>query len=80
MDKALGENKAKYTHAGSLFLALQERGASRGQSDFNVSNRCRGRGMAKEGMEADTWNHLSLGPIPSLHPSRRHQSQPCVSH
>lgn len=60
MEKALGENTAKYIHSGPMLLALQERGASGGQSDFNISNQCRGRGRA-EGMEVDTWSCLPLG-------------------
>lgn len=49
MQKALGENKAKYTHAGSMLLAPQERGASGGRSDFNISNQCREEEWQKKG-------------------------------
>lgn len=49
MEKALGENKAKYTHAGSMLLAPQGRGASGGRSDFNISNQCREEEWQRDG-------------------------------
>ena len=74
-EKALGENKAKYTHSGSTLLAPQERGARGGQADFNISHQCRGKdGCRCVKLPASGSNTISL------HPSRRCHPQPCIPH
>lgn len=78
MEKALGKNKVKYAPRWLHAPCPTGKGSKWRPVGFQHRQSMQGGGMAKGGMEAGTRSRLPLGPIPSLHPSRRHHARPCI--